>query len=49
MIYLLKKETIMTKEEFEYLKDFEDDECPICKKMSRKNNNFREFPDKFYE
>ena len=38
-----------TKIVLQYLKDFKDDDCPICKKMSRKNNNFREFPDKFYE
>ena len=38
-----------TKIVLQYLKDFEEDECPICRKMSRKNNNFREFPDKFYE
>ena len=31
------------------LKDYVDYDCPICKKMSRKNSDFREFPDKYYD
>lgn len=38
-----------TKIILQFLKDYNDYECPICKKMSRKNNDFREFPDKYYE
>lgn len=33
----------------QFLKDYQEEACPSCKKMSRKNNNFREFPDYFYE
>ena len=33
----------------QFLKDYSSYECPICKKMSRKNIDFREFPDKYYE
>ena len=38
-----------TKIVLQFLKDYTDYECPICKKMSRKNKDFREFPDKYYE
>lgn len=38
-----------TKIVLQFLKDYKKEECTICNKMSRKNNNFREFPDKFYE
>lgn len=38
-----------TKIILQFLKDYKKDECTICTKMSRKNNNFREFPDDFYE
>lgn len=38
-----------TKIILQFLKDYSDYDCPICKKMSRKNSDFREFPDKFYE
>ena len=31
------------------LKDYKKYDCDICSKMSRKNKNFREFPDEFYE
>ena len=33
----------------QFLKDYVDYECKICKRMSRKNKDFREFPDKYYE
>lgn len=33
----------------QFLKEYKESECNICKKMSRKNKNFREFPDEFYE
>lgn len=33
----------------QFLKDYSDYDCPICKKMARKNKDFREFPDKYYE
>ena len=33
----------------QFLKDYTDFECTICKKMARKNKDFREFPDKYYE
>lgn len=38
-----------TKIVLQFLKDYKKYDCNICNKMSRKNNNFREFPDKFYE
>lgn len=38
-----------TKIVLQFLKDYSKSECNICSKMSRKNNNFREFPDEFYE
>ena len=38
-----------TKIVLQFLKDYTDYECPICKKMSRKNKDFREFPHKYYE
>lgn len=33
----------------QFLKDYKEETCSSCAKMSRKNNNFREFPDYFYE
>ena len=33
----------------QFLKNYTDFECTICKKMARKNKDFREFPDKYYE
>lgn len=33
----------------QFLKDYSSYDCPICKKMARKNRDFREFPDKFYD
>lgn len=33
----------------QFLKDYKNFECDVCSKMSRKNKNFREFPDEFYE
>lgn len=33
----------------QFLKDYKKSDCEVCSKMSRKNNNFREFPDDFYE
>ena len=33
----------------QFLKDYRNYECDVCSKMSRKNKNFREFPDEFYE
>ena len=38
-----------TKIVLQFLKDYNEESCPVCSKMSRKNNNFREFPDCFYE
>lgn len=38
-----------TKIILQFLKDFNSYDCEICSKMSRKNSNFREFPDDFYE
>ena len=38
-----------TKIVLQFLKDYNEESCPVCSKMSRKNNNFREFPDYFYE
>ncbi len=33
----------------QFLKDYQEFNCDVCSKMARKNNNFREFPDDFYE
>lgn len=33
----------------QFLKDYQSYECDVCSKMSRKNKNFREFPNEFYE
>ena len=33
----------------QFLKDYKKYDCDVCSKMSRKNKNFREFPDEFYE
>ena len=38
-----------TKIVLQFLKDYKEEDCTVCSKMSRKNNNFREFPDYFYE
>jgi purine nucleoside phosphorylase len=38
-----------TKIILQFLKDYKGYNCEICSKMARKNNNFREFPDSFYE
>ena len=38
-----------TKIILQFLKDYKSNECTVCSKMSRKNNNFKEFPDSFYE
>ena len=38
-----------TKIILQFLKDYKEHNCEVCQKMSRKNNNFREFPDWFYE
>lgn len=38
-----------TKIILQFLKDYKKYNCDICSKMSRKNKNFREFPDDFYE
>lgn len=38
-----------TKIVLQFLKDYNNYNCDVCSKMSRKNNNFREFPDSFYE
>ena len=38
-----------TKIILQFLKDYNSYECEVCSKMSRKNKNFREFPDEFYE
>lgn len=33
----------------QFLKDYKNYECNVCSKISRCNNNFREFPDYYYE
>lgn len=33
----------------QFIKDYKNNKCEICNKMSRKNTDFREFPDYFYE
>lgn len=33
----------------QFLKDYKKNNCKTCKKLSRQNNNFRQFPDEFYE
>lgn len=33
----------------QFLKDYKKNSCKICCKLSRKNKDFREFPDTFYE
>lgn len=33
----------------QFLEDYKDYDCGVCRKMCRKNNNFREFPDSFYD
>ena len=33
----------------QFLKDYQKYDCHVCSKMARKNKNFREFPDEFYE
>lgn len=38
-----------TKIILQFLKDYENYDCDVCSKMSRKNNNFKEFPNEFYE
>lgn len=38
-----------TKIILQFLKDYKKYDCDVCSKMSRKNNNFKEFPDEFYE
>lgn len=38
-----------TKIILQFLKDYKKYDCEVCSKMARKNNNFREFPDSFYE
>lgn len=38
-----------TKIILQFLKDYKKYDCNVCSKMSRKNKNFREFPDEFYE
>jgi len=38
-----------TKIILQFLKDYKTYNCEVCSKMSRKNNNFREFPDSYYE
>lgn len=38
-----------TKIILQFLKDYKHNDCDICRKMSRKNNNFKEFPNEFYE
>lgn len=32
-----------------FLKEYKDFDCTVCKNMKRENNDFREFPDYFYE
>lgn len=38
-----------TKIILQFLKDYKNYDCDVCSKMSRKNNNFKEFPNEFYE
>ena len=38
-----------TKINLQFLKEYKKYDCNVCSKMSRKNKNFREFPDEFYE
>lgn len=38
-----------TKIILQFLKDYNNYECKVCSNMSRKNKNFREFPDDYYE
>ena len=38
-----------TKLILQFLKDYKSYECDVCSKMARKNKNFREFPEEFYE
>lgn|SRR5574344_476243 len=38
-----------TKIVLQFLKDYQKYECDVCCKMSRKNNNFKEFPNEFYD
>lgn len=38
-----------TKIILQFLKDYKKYDCDVCSKMSRKNNNFKEFPNEFYE
>ncbi len=38
-----------TKIVLQFLKDYHSIECFVCNKMTRKNNNFKEFPHEFYE
>lgn len=38
-----------TKIILQFLMEYEKYECEVCSKMSRKNNNFREFPNEFYD
>lgn len=38
-----------TKIILQFLKDYKKYNCDVCSKLSRKNKNFREFPDYFYE
>ncbi len=38
-----------TKIVLQFLKDYHQNECDICCKMSKKNNNFKEFPNEFYD
>ena len=33
----------------QFLKDYNNYDCEACSKMARKSENFREFPDEFYE
>ena len=38
-----------TKVILQLLEDFKEYDCGVCRKMCRKNNNFRQFPDSFYD
>lgn len=38
-----------TKIVLQFLKDYKKFDCDVCSKLARKNKNFREFPDEFYE
>lgn len=38
-----------TKIILQFLKDYKKYDCDVCCKMSRKNNNFKEFPEEFYK